>query len=316
MTRLRLLAFLLTLLAPAHAFADATLLVGEPYGRFGSLSPLGHTAVYLNRVCADSPLQLRRCGPDETGVVISRYGGVAGVDWAAVPLIPWLYAVERASDVPATASASAVAALRDAYRRRHLRHLVPDREDGAIPKGHWVQLVGAAYDRRVIAFSTRTTAEQDDELIRILSTRPNRSRFNLFFANCADFARDLVNTYYPGALRSSVVADLGLTTPKSIAKSFVKFAERNPSVELTTFAIHRVPGSRPDGHGPRGVLESLLKTKKYLLPLAYVQPWIPAGCAAGYLVSGRFNFDRYAVVAYGPADLEGWARPPVAVSTD
>ena len=35
----------------------------------------GHAAVYLSGVCAETPLVLRRCGPGETGVVLSRYDG-------------------------------------------------------------------------------------------------------------------------------------------------------------------------------------------------------------------------------------------------
>ena len=55
----------------------------------------GHAAVYLSGVCAESPIVLRKCAPGELGAVISRYDGVHGYDWLAVPLIPYLYAVEH-----------------------------------------------------------------------------------------------------------------------------------------------------------------------------------------------------------------------------
>src|SRR6202158_1393087 len=93
----------LLLLAPfsvSVANASATLLLEEPYGRMGFFTATGHAAVYLSGVCAETPLVLRRCAPGETGVVISRYDGVGGYDWVAIPLIPYLYAVERAEDVP------------------------------------------------------------------------------------------------------------------------------------------------------------------------------------------------------------------------
>src|ERR1051326_4390354 len=91
---------LLLLFLPSSLWAQAALLLGEPYSYDGEFAGTGHAAVYLARVCADSPTHLRRCGPGEQGVVISRYHGVAGRDWMAVPLIPYLYAVQRSNDVP------------------------------------------------------------------------------------------------------------------------------------------------------------------------------------------------------------------------
>ena len=67
----------------------------EPYGGFGSVNPTGHGALYFNHICAESPTQLRMCLPGERGVVISRYHKVAGYDWLAIPLVPYLYAVDQ-----------------------------------------------------------------------------------------------------------------------------------------------------------------------------------------------------------------------------
>ena len=53
-----------------RARADAALLMEEPYGEFGRYNPTGHAAIYLNHVCAESPVKLRVCRPDEHGVVI------------------------------------------------------------------------------------------------------------------------------------------------------------------------------------------------------------------------------------------------------
>ena len=84
------------------------------------MNPTGHSAVYLNHVCAASPTELRMCRPGESGVVISRYHKIGGLDWVAIPLIPYLYAVEDVSEVPQSVDQAQVAALRDAYRRKHL----------------------------------------------------------------------------------------------------------------------------------------------------------------------------------------------------
>jgi len=88
----------------------------EPFGLFGHMNPTGHAAVYLSRVCAASPTVLRPCEPGESGVVISRYHRVGGYDWIAIPLIPYLYAVDEPQQAPLYVNAEMVAALRDHCR--------------------------------------------------------------------------------------------------------------------------------------------------------------------------------------------------------
>jgi hypothetical protein len=92
-TRLKLASLLFCLFAAtSHAHAGVTLFLEEPYSYDGAFAGTGHAAVYLTRVCAESPLVLRRCAPGELGAVISRYDNIAGHDWIAIPLIPYLYA--------------------------------------------------------------------------------------------------------------------------------------------------------------------------------------------------------------------------------
>lgn len=306
--RSALIALFLTFIAGVPPVrADAALLLAEPYGRSGSLNPTGHVGVYLTRVCADTPKALRRCRDGESGVVVSRYNKIAGLDWVAIPLVPYLYGVERAADVPAVVTPEQVRDLRETYRRTHLRDLISD--EVADADRHWFQLAGAVYDRQFIAFSVRTTAEQDDRLIEELNRRANRRRFNIFFRNCADFARDLINGfYYPKAIRSNVIADLGLTTPKQIVKALVRYDQRHPEAELTAYVIPQIPGNRPQSGRARGVLESFLRVKKYSVPLAVLQPWVPVGLAAGYVGTGRFNPQKLATDVLEPEGLERQAR--------
>jgi hypothetical protein len=299
------LAVLLLVTATApYLYADAAALLAEPYGRFGRMNPTGHAAVYLNRICAASPTKLRRCGSGEYGVVISRYSNTAGYDWVAVPLIPYLYAVKRASEVPASADAETVSLLRDSYRRRYLRDLIPDDSKRPIPEGGWYQLVGAAYDRKLFAFEIETSEEQDEEFIRAFNSRRNRSRFNLLYRNCADFARDVINFYYPKAVKRSIVADVGITTPKQVAKSLVRYSKKHPELQFSSFIIPQVPGNRPPSKRTRGVLESLIKSKKYAAPLIAINLWLIPTLAAGYFTTGRFNPSQYAETEYGPVQLE------------
>src|SRR5437588_11853103 len=92
-------------LTPKSAHAQATLLLEEPYSYDGTFAGTGHAAVYLARVCAETPTTLRRCQPGESGVVVSRYHHVGGRDWIAVPLIPYLYAVTDPTSIPLFAAA-------------------------------------------------------------------------------------------------------------------------------------------------------------------------------------------------------------------
>src|SRR5260370_5175085 len=159
------------------ARASATLLLEDPYGKLGAFTATGHIAVYLSGVCAESPLVLRRCEAGEPGVVLSRYNGVSGYDWIAIPLIPYLYAVERSEDVPLFADPRMVSFLRDQYRRKYLEAIVPDRNKGETPVGNWYELVGSSYDRTVYGFEVQTSAEQHDRLIEARSPLRNRAHF-------------------------------------------------------------------------------------------------------------------------------------------
>ena len=160
------------------ACASATLLLEEPYGKLGFFTATGHAAVYLSGVCADTPVVLRRCAPGETGIVLSRYDGVGGYDWVAIPLIPYLYAVERPEDVPLFADAKMVAFLRDRYRRKYLEDIAPDGEDGETPGGNWYELVGSSYDRAIYGFEIETTPEQDEALIQQIKFLAERISFS------------------------------------------------------------------------------------------------------------------------------------------
>ena len=277
--------------APSRASASATLLIEEPYGKLGFFTATGHAAVYLSDVCADTPTVLRRCNPGETGIVLSRYDEVNGYDWLAVPLVPYLYGVERPEDVPLFADAKMVAFLRDQYRRKYLESIVPDAANGETPTGNWIQLVGSSYDRTIYGVEVATTPERDDELIRWLNGAPNRSHFHLASRNCADFAKTIINFYYSKALHRSVIADVGITTPKQITKMLVKLEARHPELEGSRFVIAQVPGSLPRSSPIHGVVESFLKGKEYIVPSALASP-IFAGCVfAVYVGTGAWRFE-------------------------
>lgn len=292
-------------LAP-RAGASATLLLEEPYGKLGFFTATGHAAVYLSGVCAETPLTLRRCEPGEIGAVISRYDGVSGYDWVAIPLVPYLYSVDDVSDIPLFADAKTVAFLRDHYRRAHLEEVAPDRRNGDAPRGNWYELIGSSYDRTIYGFEIETTSEQDEALIRKYNSMRNHSRFHTASSNCADFARDLINFYYPHALHRSFVSDLGITTPKQIAKTLVKFGQRHSELQFARLVIPQVPGSVPRSTAVHGVVESFFKAKKYIVPSAVVSPLF-AGCVAAVYIgggSGRFDPGHDALILTSDGRLE------------
>jgi hypothetical protein len=306
--------FLLFLLsAQQRAHASIALLMEEPYGTFGAVNPTGHAAVYLNHVCADSPTVLRPCRAGEFGVVISRYHKVDGLDWIAIPLVGYLYAVDSPADIPATADEKQVATLRDAYRLEHLLSLAPDTRKGGSPKGEWTELVGSSYDRTIHGFQIDSTLDQDQRFIAIFNDRKNVGHFNLLFHNCADFSRVVLDTYLPHAIHRNFIADVGLMTPKQVARSLVTYGKRYPQLHMTAFVIPQVPGGIPRSHPVDGVAESLVKSKKYLLPLTVFAPEVTGGVVVAYLIDGRLKLPKGTPV-FDIGDEESTGQPTSAAA--
>ena len=294
------------------ARGSVALLMEEPYGAFGAINPTGHAAIYLNHICADSPIILRPCHDGEYGVVISRYHKIDGYDWIAIPLAGYLYAVDDVSQIPETVDREQVAALRDAYRKEHLLDLAPDNRKGEAPKGEWTQLVGASFDRTIHGFQIDSSAEQDQRFIAIFNDRKNVGHFNLLFHNCADFSRVVLNIYMPHAIHRNFVADVGLMTPKQVARSLVEYGKKYPEANMSAFVIRQIPGSVPRSHPVDGVAESLVKSKKYLLPLTILAPEVTGGAVVAYMAEGRLKLPKGApVFNIGDAEDTGEADATV-----
>ncbi|HEX5283139.1 MAG TPA: hypothetical protein VFW30_03385 [Bryocella sp.] len=287
-----LAAAMLVVVGGIPARGSVALLLEQPYGGLGIVDPAGHAAIYLDHVCAASPVQLRPCGPGELGVVISRYDGITNHDWIAVPLLPYLYAVESPADIPQTMSREQETLLRDLYRRHALESVAPDLPNGTAPDGNWYELAGAAYDRTIYGFSVATTREQDARLIAVFNDRRNVERYNGAFRNCADFARTTINFFYPHAVRRNYIADFGLTSPKGVARALTHYASKHPRTDFHVFKIPQVPGSIARSYGVQDVTESLLK--RYGVPLVVLSPVATAVVFVAYMGHGRFDMPRNA----------------------
>jgi hypothetical protein len=300
---LRLLVLLVFAGYVPRARADVTVLLEEPYSYDGAFAGTGHTAVYLTRICAATPVTLRRCGPGERGAVISRYARIAGYDWIAIPLVPYLYAVDDSRDIPLFADPKMVALLRDRYRRAELEKLAPDGPDGGTPNGDWYELVGSAYDRTNYGFEIKTTAEQDDAFIAWMNSRPNRADYQFIARNCADFVREVLNFYYPHSESRGNIADLFVSTPKHAAKSLVKYSRRHEDLEFTHFVIPQVPGTVRRSRPVHGVVESVFRAKKYVAVLAALHPVVTGGVVSVYLLGDRFDPAKGAEVLMASGEL-------------
>jgi len=299
------ISVLLLCLGAVGTRADVAVLLEEPYSYDGAFAGTGHAAVYLSNICADSPTSLRRCLPGEPGVVMSRYHHVAGYDWIAVPLYPYLYGVDKPENIPLFADVKLEAALRDQYRRKYLEGLIPDGPSGQTPGGDWYELVGSAYDRTLYGFQLPTTAEQDAAFIAKYNSRPNRESYKLVTRNCADFVKDAVNFYYPKAVRRGVISELDISTPKHAAKTMVQYGKKHPELRLTAFVIPQVPGTIRRSRPARGAVESVFKAKKYEVTLLALHPVVGGAFAAAYLFGGGpFNPGKNALILSPDGDLQ------------
>lgn len=281
-------------LACASAHASVAVLLEQPYGKLGIFDTAGHSAIYLDHICAESPTKLRACRDGELGVVISRYNNIGGYDWVASPLMGYLYAVDSADHIPDSMDKPAEVLLRDQYRRAHLETVAPDLPDGSAPDGNWYELAGAAYDRTIYGFSVKSTAEQDAKLIAEFNDRKNVEKYNGFFDNCADFSRLVINRYYPHAVRRNYIADLGMTSPKQVARGLAHYAAKHPAVGMRAFVIPQVKGDLARSHPAQDLAEGILK--RYSVPLTVLSPTTTAVVFVAYVGHGRFSMPKNAVV--------------------
>jgi hypothetical protein len=200
----RRLLLLLVFLSGVKVRADVVLIVGDPINFLGHVSSTGHAALWVEDLCSDDHVHMRWCQPDENGSVVSRYKGINGYDWLAMPPGPYIFAVDSADEVPDTVSVAEVERLRANYRVNHSGSFTKEP-----PEYGWVQLLGASYRRRMICIRVHTTEDQDLRLMQWLNGRSNRTRFNFFFSNCSDFVRQMLNVLFPGAVHRNLFSMQG-----------------------------------------------------------------------------------------------------------
>ena len=320
-------ALLVLFLPTSTAHARMALIVGEPFGSFGTMMPQGHSSVYLSNLCVETAVQLRPCQPGEFGAVVSRYHDLRhpAMDWMAFPLPVFLYGTENLNGlsavgtIPRFMTAAVEADLRKRYRQDHLADFVPDLPDhhGTLrppPYGDWEEGIGSAFDRRLLMYAFDTTPAQDLAALRWLAGRENKRSYTLGRANCADCAADLLRLVLPPeALKRNVLADFDMTTPKTLAREVDRYGRTHPELHLAVYEIPQLPGSLRRSRPIRGAAESLLTNHYYLSTLLIIQPEVILVDAVIYEKRGKFSIGTDAHVVE-PTDWQ--PASPALAQTD
>lgn len=290
-----------TVLAIAAAFAlttrasaDAGVVLNESLDTsVARITGSGHSAIYLSRICPDnSPVKMRLCRTGEQGSVLSNYttlGEDQPYEWNIVPLSIYLYGVEDPANRPLVSSKAIKAVLEERYRTNYLNGMCEGERCRTSNSAEWREMVGATLERSMYMFVVKTSVEQDRALIAEFNSQPNVNHFNGMTNNCADFARRVLNTYYPHAVKADYLNDFFMTSPKAAARTFTHYAQEHPELDLRVLHFSQVPGTIKRSSECRSGTEQLYHSKKLVIPLA-VFAWqsIPA-VTASYAITGHFN---------------------------
>ncbi|MGB9446336.1 MAG: hypothetical protein WBR26_15140 [Candidatus Acidiferrum sp.] len=284
---------LLASLLPARACASVGVVLNESLDEsMDRITGTGHTAVYFSNICADSPVRLRLCQPGEQGSVLSTYiniGEDRPFEWNVVPLNIYLYGVEDPENRPIFGSRKIKHLLEERYRRNYLTGYCMSVACQTSKNAEWREMVAATMIRSVYIFAVDTTVEQDRAFIAEFNAAPNKNRFNGITRNCADFTRDVVNSYFPHAVNRDYVNDFGMTSPKAVAHTFTRYALRHPESNFRVLHFAQVPGTIKRSSEVRAGTEQLFRSKKFLIPMILFADHELPVVVASYLLTGRFN---------------------------
>jgi hypothetical protein len=305
------LACLFVVLACPRASADVGVVLNESLDEsMDRITGTGHMAVYFSRICADSPTKLRLCRPGELGSVMSTYiniGEDQSFEWNIVPFNVYLYGVEDSRNRPIFGSFKIKHALEERYRENYLSGYCATPACQTSGKAEWREMVAATLIRGVYMFVVDTSVEQDRQLIDEFNNSPNENHFNGATNNCADFARHVINTYFPHAAHRDYINDFGMTSPKAVARTFTHYAHRHPEINLRVMHFAQVPGTIKRSRDVRAGTEQLFRSKKLLIPMiVFANQALPV-VATSYLFTGRFNpeheFEQHPAAGSSPEDL-------------
>jgi hypothetical protein len=117
------LLFVLAWVACPRTYGDVGVVLNESMdSSVDRITGTGHSAVYFSRICADTPVRLRLCRPEENGSVMSNYiniGEDQAPEWNVVPLNIYLYGVEDERNRPIFGSFKIKHVLEERYRTKY-----------------------------------------------------------------------------------------------------------------------------------------------------------------------------------------------------
>jgi hypothetical protein len=299
-TKSALLVFALSLalicLVSSQAYGDVGVVLNESLGTsVERVTGSGHTAVYFSRICPDSPVKLRLCRPGEYGSVMSNYinlGEDERYEWNIAPLSAYVYGVKDPRNRPLFGSPKVKGILEARYRDGVLPDYCSTESCETSDKAEWREMVGASLSRSMYIFVVATTVQQDLDLIAKFNALPNENHFNGFTRNCADFTKDVVNTYFPHSAHRDPINDFAMTSPKAIARTFTHYALSHPEMNFRVLHFSQLPGTIKRSTVARSGTEQLYRSKKLLIPMVvFASHELPAAAAA-YMLTGRYDPER------------------------
>jgi len=314
------LALLLLPIAVPRAYADVGVLLNESLDvDFDRISSTGHSAIYFSRICPESPVKLRLCGPGEAGSVMSNYVNIGEdqpYEWNIVPLNIYLYGVEDPRDRPLFASYHIKHLLEERYRQKYLSGYCATESCRSSKKSEWREMVAATMIRGVYIFAVDTNEEQDRRIIAEFNNSVNENHFNGVTRNCADFTKHIINTYFPHAAKADYLNDFGMTSPKAVSRTFTHYGLHHPESHFRVMHFAQIPGTTKRSRTVRSGTEQLFHSGKLLVPLALISYYTVPVVTVSYFTTARFNaqkeFERRPATQLPASDAD--PRQPIAGS--
>jgi hypothetical protein len=290
------LFLLLALCLCPPARSDVGVVLNDPLDEgMARITASGHSSVYFSRICPDTPLKLRLCRPGEEGSVLSNYqnyGEDVEYEWNIVPLSVYLYGVNDPQSRTLLGLEKVKGLLEQNYRSSVLADYCSVPKCSENKRANWKDAVGATLARTVYIFIVKTTVDQDLELIAKFNSLPNESHFNAFTNNCANFTKNVIDTYFPNSVHGDFVNDFGMTSPKAVARSFTRYALRHPESEFRIEHYPQIPGDIKRTSDPRSGTEQMYHSPKWLVPMAIFASHEMPFIFLSYNLTGRFNPDH------------------------
>ncbi len=300
-----LFAALFAVWGPA-ARADMGVVLADPTTIGASrFTHAGHSLVYLSGVCAETPVHARLCRPGEQGSIVTTYPDfreIGKFSWNMVPVSLYLQGSVQPGNRLLYTSQPVKNALQERARAGFLQPVCAENECPPLMHTYWRDLVAATSVRDLWIFAVRSSPSEDQAAVEWLNSSVNVNHYNTFTNNCADFTRKFLDAIFPHAVHRDILNDLGMTSPKAAARSFSRWALRQPARGFYAMHFAQQPGSFPRGSIARSGTEAGIHTKAYLLPAALIGDHEIAGSFfVAYFLTGRFGLYKTYARHPGPS---------------